>query len=480
MNNLQCKILFASSEVYPLIKTGGLADVSQALPSALHELKQDVRVIMPAYRELNEHIKQAKLITTQSFLEGDVNLYETTLPESDLIIWLVDCPPLFNRDGGPYTDNDDKPWADNAQRFALFSRVISAIAANNMLLEWHPNILHCNDWQTALAPALLHYEQSRPGIVFTIHNLAYQGVFPLSIREELQLPEELSSYESMEFYKQFSFIKGGILYADQVTTVSPTYAREIQTEEFGAGLHDLLNQHTAKLSGILNGINEEEWNPSKDSFIYTRYSTETLELKAQNKVALQKDLNLIPDEKIPLFVTVSRLVEQKGIDLIIDALPHLINLNLQVVILGKGDELLEAALIKIANSNPDKIYVRIGYDEVLAHKITAAADFFVMPSRFEPCGLNQMYSQQYGTIPIVRKTGGLADTVIDSQKNSINTGICFAQDNSEELSQAILRGLELYKNNQVWQQLQQNAMQQNFSWKNSAQQYLDLYGKILT
>ncbi len=480
MNKLQSKILFASSEVYPLIKTGGLADVSQALPRALHELKQDVRIIMPAYRALNKFVKHSKLIASKSFLEGEVNLYETTLPESDLIVWLVDCPSLFDREGGPYTDSSDEPWEDNAQRFALFSRVIAAIAANNMQLGWYPEVLHCNDWQTGLAPALLQYEKIRPKIVFTIHNLAYQGVFPLSICSELQLPSELSSFDSMEFYNQFSFIKGGILYADQVTTVSPTYAKEIQTEMYGAGLDVLLKLHSNKLSGIINGINEDEWNPTSDKFINIVYSSKTLELKTENKTALQKELNLVCDDQIPLIATVSRLVSQKGIDLIIETLPQLAKLNVQVVILGKGDEELEATLLKAAKNNPDKFNVWIGYDEALAHKITAAADFFVMPSRFEPCGLNQMYSQHYGTIPIVRKTGGLSDTVIDNQKSEANnTGIIFEQDSGEALLQAILRGLDLYKNKQVWKQLQRNAMLQNFSWESSAKQYLYLYSKII-
>ena len=348
MTNLQSKILFASSEVYPLIKTGGLADVSQALPRALHGLKQDVRIILPAYKALKQLVKRSTLVTSKSFLEGEVNLYETTLPETDLIIWLVDCPPLFDREGSPYTDNDDKPWEDNAQRFALFSRVIAAIAANTMQLEWQPEVLHCNDWQTGLAPALLQYEQTRPKIVFTIHNLAYQGVFPLSICSELQLPSELASFESMEFYNQFSFIKGGILYADQVTTVSPTYAKEIQTGMYGAGLDALLKFHSNKLSGIINGINEDEWNPASDKFINTKYNSKTLELKKENKTALQKELNLNCNEEVPLFVTVSRLVSQKGIDLIIEALPQVAKLNAQFVILGKGDGQLEAQLLALS------------------------------------------------------------------------------------------------------------------------------------
>ncbi len=480
MKNTQAKILFASSEVYPLIKTGGLADVSQALPQALLELKQDVRIIIPAYRQLNKYVKQPNLIASKKFLEGNVGLYETILSESNLIVWLVVCPSLFDREGSPYANSNNKSWDDNGKRFALFSRVITAIAANTMQLNWYPDILHCNDWQTALAPALLQYEQTRPGVVFTIHNLAYQGVFPLSLCSELQLPNELASFENMEFYNQFSFIKGGILYADQITTVSPTYAKEIQTEKYGAGLDELLKLHSNKLSGIINGINEDEWNPSIDKHIDSRYDAQTLELKAENKILLQKKLGLTCSKKIPLLATISRLVSQKGIDLILNALPLLAHLDLQFVMLGKGDEELETALIKISKLNPDKFSVKIGYDEALAHKITAAADFFVMPSRFEPCGLNQMYSQRYGTIPIVRKTGGLADTVIDNKDLvTNNTGIIFEQEDTEQLVQAILRGLDLYKDKQAWQRLQTRAMAQDFSWKNRAQQYLHLYFQLI-
>jgi starch synthase len=478
VSNNQTKILFASSEVYPLIKTGGLADVSQALPRALHELNQDVRIILPAYKPLIHLTKQSKLVSAKTFLEGEVNLYETKLPDTDLIIWLVSCPQLFDRDGGPYTDSNDEPWEDNAQRFALYSRVIASIATGKMVKGWQADVLHCNDWQTGLAPALLHYEPTRPKIIFTIHNLAYQGNFPLSVCSTLQLPDELASFEGMEFYDQFSFIKGGILYSDLVTTVSPTYANEIQTKAYGAGLDEFLKSHSNKLSGIINGINEKEWDPLSDKFIHINYSADSLALKKENKIALQKELNLTSNSEIPLLSTVSRLVSQKGIDLIIDLLPQIIKLNAQLVVLGKGDGELEKALQDASNNYPDQVSVNIGYDEVLAHQITASADFFLMPSRFEPCGLNQMYSQRYGTIPIVRKTGGLADTVTDKHNNEANnTGIVFEQDNSDELLRAINRGLALFNNKSDWENIQQNAISQNFSWENSAKQYLELYSK---
>ena len=475
------KILFASSEVYPLVKTGGLADVAQALPQALQQLKQDIRIICPAYRSLKNLVNQSRLIGTHSFLEGDVNVYETTLPDSEVIVWLVECPSMFDREGGPYLDNNDVPWPDNAQRFALFSRVIVAIALDEMRFNWVPDILHCNDWQTALAPALLHFSTTRPQIVFTIHNLAYQGVFPMSVHQTLELPEELAHYESMEFHNQFSFIKGGIVYADQVTTVSPTYANEIQTEKYGAGLDALLRYHSKKLTGIINGIDEAVWNPLTDTYIDQNYDSQSLHLKVKNKSALQEECDLKLDVEAPLFASITRLVSQKGIDLILDVMENLMSEGAQVIILGKGDEEYEAALLKLKNMHPRNIHVHIGYDEVLAHKITASADFFMMPSRFEPCGLNQMYSQSYGTLPIVHRTGGLADTVID-QKNhdALNTGIIFEDDNSDSFLQAIYRSLDIFNNSHNRLQLQKNAMKKNFSWKRSALEYINLYTDLIS
>lgn len=479
INDKQYKILFASSEIYPLIKTGGLADVAQSLPRALKSLGQDIRLAMPAYRDVKKQLQHTKSVAQITLQGQEIEILNSILPETRLPIWLIDCPALFDRIGNPYVAEDGDPWPDNAQRFALFSRVIAAIATDQTGLNWQPDIVHCNDWQTALAPALLHFEKSRPGIVFTIHNLAYQGVFSHSVYLDLQLPPELWSFDSMEFYDQFSFIKGGIVYSDQVNTVSPTYAKEIQTKKYGSGLEKLLQLHSKKLTGIINGVNKDEWNPNKDIYINAAYSAKTLTQKTKNKLALQKELKFKIDENIPLFSTISRLVTQKGIDLIIEMLPYFKNFNLQVVVLGSGERKLENALTKAASDNPEQVFVKIAYDEALAHKITAAADFFIMPSRFEPCGLNQMYSQHYGTIPIVRNTGGLADTVIDEAGNDIkttqNTGIVFAQDDADDLLKAIIRGLDLYADKAIWKRMQLNGMRQGFSWKNSALQYMDLY-----
>ena len=297
------------------------------------------------------------------------------------------------------------------------------------------------------------------------------------------MPDELWSFESMEFFGQFSFIKGGIVYADRVNTVSPTYAKEIQTKEYGAGLEKLLQYHSKKLTGIINGVNKDEWNPNKDEFINSNFNSKTLFKKANNKLELQKELGLKVDKDIPLFATVSRLAKQKGIDLILEVYPQLKNFDVQIVILGSGDKKLEKSLIKIATDSPQQVYLKIGYDEALAHKITAAADFFMMPSRFEPCGLNQMYSQLYATIPIVRNTGGLADSVIDEpgdRKDMVqNTGIIFINDDADEFLQSIIRGLAIYANKKAYIKMQKNAMRQDFSWKNSAAQYLVLYRNAL-
>ena len=454
------------------------------MPRALKSFSHDIRLILPAYKGVKKQLKHKKTVAKITLQNYEVEIIKSTLPSTRLPIWLVDCPALFNREGGPYLTIKGTPWSDNAQRFALFSFVVAAIAMDQTGLNWQPDILHCNDWQTGLAPALLHFEKSRPGIIFTIHNLAYQGVFPYSTYLDLQLPDELWSFESMEYFNQFSFIKGGIVYADQVNTVSPTYAKEIQTKEYGVGLEKLLEYHSNKLTGIVNGVNIDEWNPSKDEFIYTNFNSKSLSKKTNNKLELQKELKLKIHKEIPLFATVSRLVEQKGIDLILEIFPQLKYFEIQFVILGSGKELLEKNLLKIAQNIPQQLYVKISYDEALAHKITAAADFFIMPSRFEPCGLNQMYSQLYATIPIVRKTGGLADTVIDEPGDrkdiSQNTGIKFNDDNSDELLQAIVRALAIYANKNAYKKMQLNAIRQDFSWKNSAVQYLNIYKKALT
>ncbi len=475
------KILFASSEVHPLIKTGGLADVAGSLPKALAELSQQVRVILPNYPAIKK-TEEVRFISTVRVNNQDANILETHLPESDVIVWLVDCPALFDTPGNPYVDENGNPWANVADRFTLFSRIIVEVAMNRAHLDWQPDVIHCNDWQTGLVPALLSIESNTPATVFTIHNMAYQGMFPESTFAELNLPRQLWHPNGLEFHDMLSFIKGGLSYADRITTVSPTYAQEIQTPEFGYGLEGLLSHKYAILSGVINGMDLDQWNPEKDSSISEPYSVETLANKMINKTSLQARSSLPVNKSVPLFGLISRLVEQKGIDLLIDCLGEMVDMPLQLVLLGSGDKSVEHQLMEFARLYPKKISVTIGYDEALAHQIEAGADIFLMPSLFEPCGLNQMYSQRYGTIPIVRETGGLADTIEDalpkSLANNTATGVSFKEASAGALLEAIKRTLLLYSDKKTWKKIQIAAMEKDFSWKNSAEQYLALYEDI--
>ena len=458
-----------------------MADVSQSLPRALKSLKHDIRLILPAYASVKKQVKLDKALVSTTIQHHPITLYETLLPGTRLPVWLIDCPEFFEREGNPYTAPDGNPWPDNAERFALFSIAVAALANNNLGLKWQPDILHCNDWQTGLAPALLNFEPKRPGVVFTIHNLAYQGLFSYTEFAALNLPDELWAFDAMEYHDQFNFIKGGIVYADKVTTVSPSYAKEIQAETFGCGLDPVLRYHQHKLSGIINGINTEEWNPFKDPHLISAYNSNSLKGKVENKRELQRKFNLACDDAVPIFSTISRLASQKGIDLILKLIPRLIKFNVQMIILGSGDQHLEQQLITAAKKHSQHISVKIGYDEKLAHQITAGADFFMMPSRYEPCGLNQMYSQHYGTIPIVRATGGLEDTVIDNTDDiNLNTGIKFQNDSTTELFDAIVRALAIFADKKYLVKMQRNGMRKDFSWKNSAEQYSLLYEQIIS
>ncbi len=475
------KILFVTSEVHPLIKTGGLADVSGSLPKALADLAQEVRIIMPRYRAIHTH-HEIHYLGTIRVNNLDVNILQTQLPESSVTIWLVDCPELFDHPGNPYLDELGHPWANIAERFALFCRIAVEVAMNRANLNWSADLVHCNDWQSGLVPALLSLEAERPDTVFTIHNLAYQGLFPSSKFHSLNLPGQLWSPEKIEFHGMMSFIKGGLACADRVTTVSPSYALEIQTAEFGYGLEGLLSHRADTLSGIINGIDMDHWDPATDDNISEHYTISSLQNKRLNKSALQQLVALPVNPNIPVFGLISRLVEQKGIDLVLACLPHLASMPMQLVLLGSGEKGFEHRLLTLAEQYPYRFSVTIGYDEKLAHLIEAGSDVFLMPSRFEPCGLNQMYSQRYGTLPIVRRTGGLADTVTDAVPATLNnktaTGFVFDEPSYGALLEAIKRALLLYDDPQVWQTMQKTAMQRDFSWQTSAGHYIELYDSI--
>ncbi len=479
------RILFATSEAHPLIKTGGLADVAGALPIALQNLGCDIRIVLPAYGDVLERYKSLETVA-EFYLPGTAGkiiLRATQLSDSTVKVLLVDHPAAFARKGNPYVDEHGEPWPDNAERFTLFCKVIQLIALDQVQLDWKPDLVHCNDWQSALVPALLKQIPSAPPSLFTIHNLAYQGLFPQSTFNTLGLAPALWAPHALEFHGHLSFIKGGLVFADRINTVSTQYAKEIQTPELGYGLEGLLQHRQHVLSGIVNGIDGAVWNPQTDTLISQNYSSTTLSKKKVNKLALQKLYKLPANKDALLLGFVGRLVEQKGIDLIIELLKTIEDLPIQFCLLGTGDKQYQQTLTKIAKQNPNQVGVNIGYNEKLAHQIEAGVDVFLMPSRFEPCGLNQLYSLRYGTVPIVHNVGGLADTVIDTTpetiKNNTATGFVFNQPTIEALRQSVDQALEIYTKSRTWQKLMKNGMKAQFTWEKSAKEYLNLYHEIL-
>lgn len=478
------RILFCASEAYPLIKTGGLADVAGSLPRALHKLGNDVHLVLPAYKSVLNTLNHPPKLQVETRIQNYIiGIHQTTLPGTRVPIWLVDCPELFGREGNPYHDAHGEPWPDNALRYAMFCRIIAAMAMNRCGLNWQPEIVHCHDWQTGLVPALLEQEPQRPATVFTIHNLAYQGVFDRATFEFLQLDDQLWHYERLEYHNHFSFIKGGLVYADRINTVSPTYAQEIQTPEFGYGLQGVLQHRADRVSGILNGIDTEIWNPGSDSHLPNKYNHQSLSGKAKNKAALQDKFGLALDSSVLLIGLISRLAQQKGIDMILEILPELQQRPVQLVLLGSGDKNYEKALRTAAEEYPRTLAITLGYDEGLAHLIEAGADVFVMPSRFEPCGLNQMYSQRYGTLPIVTPVGGLADTVTHANQENLTqltaSGFVMDQINETALLDQIDNAIALFADQTLWKNLMRNAMRLDHSWKHSAKEYVHLYGKAM-
>ncbi|MDX1594469.1 MAG: glycogen synthase GlgA [Gammaproteobacteria bacterium] len=477
------KVLYVTSEAQPLVKTGGLADVSGALPQALKQRRVDVRLILPAYRATVEALGQVRVVGEIAGLDLPVRLLRGRLPGSEVPVWLVDCPPLFDRAGGPYSAPDGSDWPDNPERFALFSRVAVRVALDTAGLHWRPDVVHCHDWQTGLVPALLDGHADRPRTVFTIHNLAYQGSYPHETFARLALPDRLWSPEALEFYGRLALIKGGLAFADRLTTVSPTYAREICTASHGQGFDGLLRHRSDVLTGILNGADYAAWDPARDPRLAQPFGATTLPRRQRNKAALQHAFGLPEEEVTPLVAHIGRLAWQKGGDLIAEALPEMLDTGVQFVLLGSGDPVLERRLVALARRHPDRLAVRIGYDETLAHQIEGGADLFLMPSRYEPCGLNQIYSLRYGCVPVVRRTGGLADTVIDATPHAVRggiaTGVLFEEASPWAILEAVRRALALYRDRRRWRQVQRTGMAQDFSWDESAREYARLYREVV-
>jgi starch synthase len=386
------------------------------------------------------------------------------------------------RSGNPYHDAQGELWPDNADRFALLSRAAAEISTRDTALDWRPDVLHCNDWHTGPAIALTHLGEVRPRTVFTIHNLAHMGIFDRQTFDRLQFPQHFWQERGLEYYDQCNFIKGGLVFADFITTVSPTYAEEICYSPGGMGLEGLLSQRRDRLVGVLNGIDNSVWDPGADPYLEQPYDAGSLDKKALNKSALQQALGLEPREDRPLLGFIGRLVAQKGLELLLPVLEQILAGPAQLVVLGTGDPTYEKRLQALAAAHPDSMAVILAYNESLAHRIEAAADIFLMPSLFEPCGLNQLYSLRYGTLPVVREVGGLADTVVDTNAQTLEagtaTGFVFRQPLSGELLDAVQRGIGLWHETANWRQLQHNAMAQDFSWQQSADRYLELYRSV--
>ncbi|HWX21967.1 MAG TPA: glycogen synthase GlgA [Candidatus Binatia bacterium] len=476
------KILLASSEVHPYSKTGGLADMSGALAKALARSGHQVGVVTPLYLGIQKRFPEMKRLDW--WLEFPMGTRRvkgeiwTLQPSSGLTVYFVAQPEFYARAGLYQRDGVD--YADNAERFIFFSK---AVAHLGLHLDWQPELVHLNDWQTGLAALFLHHHAQVAGqgsrrlhSCMTIHNLAYQGLFPVSAYPLTALPRDYFIPDGVEFYGQMSCLKAGIAYADILTTVSPRHAREITTTEFGCGLEGLLARRQNLLSGILNGVDYDEWNTTRNPYLPRPYSTKDLSGKGVNKLELQKEFDLPCDAELPLFGNIGRLVEQKGVNIMLGALEEMLPTGIQFVQLGTGSPEFERAYQDLARRFPNQASVRIGFDEGLSHRIEAGCDFYLMPSRFEPCGLNQMYSLRYGTIPIVRATGGLDDTVIDIRENPEGaTGIKFHEYSSRALAKGIRKALALYQDPEWLQRFRQNGMAADFSWERTTEEYLNVY-----
>lgn len=468
------KVLFAGAEVAPLVKTGGLADVLGSLPAELARLGHDVRLAVPAYPAARAGVPDARPVARMRG-RGLGRLLRGSLPPAgEVPLYLVEAPALLDRPGSPYTDERGEGWPDNHRRFDALARGVLALAAGADD-GWRPDVVHCHDWHTGLVP-LHRGAGARPSLVFTVHNLAYQGLFPRRALRDLHLDPALWSADGVEFWGQVSFMKAGLTFSDWLTTVSPTYAREICTPVQGCGLDGVLRRRADRLVGILNGVDYGAWDPAGDGVLAAPYVE--LAGKAPNKAALQRELRLGPAPRRPLFAFLSRLVEQKGIELIVAAAHDLLRRDLQLAFVGDGEARFAEALRDLEAAYPGRLAFR-PYDEALAHRLLGGADALLMPSRFEPCGLTQLYALRYGTVPIVRRTGGLADTVLRvdplTLHDGVATGFQFLVPSAESLVLAVDRALDLYARPDAWARVVAAGMAQDFGWARSARRYLDLY-----
>lgn len=483
------RILQVSAELFPLLKTGGLADIAGALPLALTAAGQDARVLLPGFPAIVAGVRD--LAPVASFEAPWGEGFGLRLGHIDIdgtpgiAAYVIDAPALYGRPGNPYEDASRQPYGDNHRRFALLGWAAAQLA-QSIDPQWHPEVVHAHDWHAALAPAYLHFARQsgapHVGSVFTVHNLAYQGIFAPWHFAELGLPGSAFQMDGLEYHGQISFMKGGLYFADRLTTVSPTYALEIQTPEQGCGLDGLLRQRSAALSGILNAVDDKVWNPAADAALVQGYHTPEgrhMAGKARCKSVLQHQLGLAERPDAPLFIVVSRLTEQKGLHLVLGGLDALLAQGGQLALLGSGEAWLEEAFRQRAAAAPQSVAVTIGYNETLAHQMFGAGDVTLVPSLFEPCGLTQMYGLKYGALPLVRRVGGLADTVVDSSLEDLAsgeaTGFVFDRFDAADYARALRRAFALYDRGPDWRRVRGNAMRRPADWATAAAQYIDVY-----
>jgi starch synthase len=472
------RVLSVTSELFPFVKTGGLADVTGALPMALAAEGVAVRTLVPGYPGVMNALREAEVVHGIADLDGaPARLLAAKVLGLDLLV--LDAPHLYTRVGNPYLGPDGKEWSDNALRFAALARVAAAVG-RGLVPAYQPDVVHAHDWQTGLAPAFLHYGPGpRPATVMTVHNLAFQGQFPVGLLTAIGLPPHAFAIDGVEYYGQIGYLKAGLQLADRITTVSPSYAAEIRTPEFGMGLDGLLRQRTGVLSGILNGIDLEVWNAATDPYLMATFGAGRLAGRAANKAELQRRLGLAPRPDALVFGVVSRLTWQKGIDLLHDVVPTIAGAGAQLALLGSGDRALEVGFIAATRQFAGSIGVEIGYDESLAHLIQGGADALLVPSRFEPCGLTQLCALRYGSVPVVARVGGLADTIIDANAMALaagtGTGVMFAPPNREMLEAALGRTHALWRDRKTWQRIQERGMATDVGWSHPARQYADLF-----
>ncbi|MBI3585754.1 MAG: glycogen synthase GlgA [Ignavibacteriales bacterium] len=485
-------ILFLSSEVEPFAKTGGLADVSSALPQAIKELGHEIRIMMPRYRFISERkfklhdiirLKEIPIPIGKNSEIGNVKSSFISNLKEKVQVYFLDNANYFGRDGIYQSPVGKKDYKDNDERYIFFCR---GVLETLKRLGWQPDIIHCNDWQTGIVPAYIKTLYASDDFfksiktVFTVHNMAYQGAFTSESFEKSGLPKSMFHPEGVEAYGKFNFLKTGLHYADAITTVSERYAEEIcNSDEYGAGLNGLLAKRKKDLKGILNGIDYEIWNPLTDEYTYRKFDVKSMDAKLDNKKALLKRFNIPYKEGVALIGGISRLVEQKGFDLVLEILDEMMKLNVQFILLGSGEKTVEKKFETMQKKYPHQMGVLFGFDNELAHLIEAGSDLFLMPSRYEPCGLNQMYSMRYGTIPVVRATGGLDDTVEDYAGGGKGTGFKFEKYDAKELLKAIQRAIKVYQQPEEWKKLMRNGMLKDFSWEHSAKKYVNLYKELL-